>query len=290
MAGLVGAIQELVRRSDEFAGEVLAIFQPGEEGAGGAKLMIAENVLATTGSLPVASFGVHVLSYRESGMFYCRNGSVMAATSNFELVIRGRGGHAARPHQALDPITVAAMTVQGIQTLVAQRSSPGDPLVVTVGSLIAGTAPNVIPSRAVLLISLRATTMTRAHDAYETIVQISRGIAEAYGLSVDTTPMTELPPTISDGPSVELVQAVVSDLFGADQYRPMAFPEMISEDFSLFLEATGGAFVLVGAAEGPPPFEELPSNHSPDVLFDDSVVPKIAGFLSELAIRRLAQG
>jgi hippurate hydrolase len=179
--------------------------------------------------------------------------------------------------------------VQGIQTLVAQRSSPGDPLVVTVGSLIAGTAPNVIPSRAVLLISLRATTMSRARDVYEMIVRISRGIAEAYGLSIEPTPMIELPPTISDGPSVDLVQAVVGDLFGADHYRSMAFPEMISEDFSLFLEQTGGAFVLVGAAEGDPPYEELPSNHSPDVLFDDAVVPKIGRFLSELAVRRLAQ-
>jgi amidohydrolase len=288
MAGLVGAIEELVRRRDELAGNVLAVFQPGEEGAGGAQLMLDENVLMTTGSLPVASFGVHVLSYYESGTFFCRAGSVMAATSNFELVIRGRGGHAARPHQALDPISVAAMTVLGIQTLVAQRSSPGDPLVVTVGSLVAGTAPNVIPNEAVLRVSLRASSVQRAQDVFEMIVSISRGIAEAYGLSVEATVTIVLPPTVSDAASVELVQGVVGDLFGPGTYHPMAFPEMISEDFSLFLEATGGAFALVGAADGEPPYEELPTNHSPDVRFDDAVVPKIARFLSELAIRRLA--
>lgn len=289
MAGLVGAIEKLVRRRDEMTGNVLAVFQPGEEGAGGAKLLIDEDVLLTTGSRPVASFGVHVLSYYESGVFFCRAGSVMAATSNFEVVIRGRGGHAARPHQALDPISVAAMAVQGIQTLVAQRSSPVDPLVVTVGSLVAGTAPNVIPNEAVLRVSLRASSLKRAKDTFELIVNISRGIAEAYGLSVVAAPIITLPPTVSDAPSVDLVREVIGDLFGPDAYQAMGFPEMISEDFSLFLEQTGGAFVLVGAADGEPPYEELPSNHSPEVRFDDKVVPKIASFLSELAIRRLAQ-
>lgn len=290
MSGLVGAIEELVARRDEFAGEVLAVFQPGEEGADGAKVMIEDGVLETTGSLPIASYGVHVLSYYQSGTFHCRDGAVMAATTNFDLEILGRGGHAARPHQALDPVTVAAMVVQGIQTLVAQRSSPNDPLVVTVGSLVAGTAPNVIPDRALLRISLRATTLDRAHSTYDTIVAISRGIAEAYGLSVEASISVELPPTIGDAASVELARSTVADLYGADSFRTLAFPEMISEDFSLFLERTGGAFILVGAAVGEPPYDELPTNHSPDVRFNDAVVPKIAGFLAELAIRRLAQG
>jgi amidohydrolase len=290
MAGLVGAIDELVRRRSELQGDVLAIFQPGEEGAGGAELMIREDILSTTGSKPVASFGVHVLSYHPSGVFYCRPGSVMAATSNFEIVIHGRGGHAARPHHALDPVTVAAMTVMGIQTLVAQRSEPGDPLVVTVGSVNAGTAVNVIPSSAQLLVSLRATTSARALSTLDQIVGISRGIAEAYGLSVDSSHLIDLPSTVSDPAGAALVEAVVTDLFGADKYSLLAYPEMISEDFSLFLEETGGAFVLVGAAFEDRPARELPSNHSPDVRFDDSVVPKIASFLSEVAIRRLAAG
>ena len=146
------------------------------------------------------------------------------------------------------PVSVAAMTVQGIQTLVAQRSSPGDPLVVTVGSLVAGSAPNVIPDEAVLLISLRATTMARARDAHELIVGISRGMAKAYGLSVEAALIAELPPTVSDAPSVELAQAVVTDLFGPDAYRPMTLPEMISEDFSLFLSEPKMRQLLASAA------------------------------------------
>lgn len=290
MAGLVGAVRELAGRRDELAGQVLAVFQPGEEGAGGAQLLIDEGVLMTTGSPPVASFGVHVLSYYRSGTFHCRVGPVMAATVNFELTIHGKGGHAARPHQALDPVTIAAMTVQGIQTLVAQRSSPAEPLIVTVGSIRAGAAPNVISDRAVLLISLRATTIERAREAYQTIVTISRGISEAYGLTVHDRSVVELPSTISDRDGVALVEDVVADLFGSESYTPMGFPEMISEDFSLFLDRTGGAFALVGAAVGEPPYDQLPANHSPRVRFDDGVVPKIAAFLAELAVRRLEQG
>lgn len=286
MAALVGAIHELHERREEFDGDVLAIFQPGEEGAGGAELMIAEDVLLTTGRRPLASYAVHVLSFAESGTFYCREGAVMGATINFDLEILGRGGHAARPHSALDPISTAALIVQGIQTFVAQRSSPADPIVVTVGSLRAGTVANVIPNNALLKVSLRATSSETARDAYRRIATIGTAIAEAYGLRMKTEIGPDLGPTVSDKDGADLVRRTVVDLLGAERYKDLSHPEMISEDFSLFLEETGGAFVLVGAAVDDPP-HLLPTNHSPEARFDDSVVPKIASVLAELAIRRL---
>ena len=178
MAGLVGAVHELQRRRDEFRGDVLAVFQPGEEGAGGAELMISEKTHLITGQKPIASFGVHVLSYVESGTFLCREGEVMGAAMLFELELIGRGGHAARPHTALDPVSTAALVVQAIQTFVAQNSSPGDPIVVTVGSITAGTAANVIPSRALLKVSLRTTSHDKARRSYEKIRVIATSIAE----------------------------------------------------------------------------------------------------------------
>jgi len=288
MAGLVGAIYELHGRRDEFPGDVLTIFQPGEEGAGGAALMIAEEVLKTTGQRPVASYGVHVLSFTEAGSFACRAGSVMGATIIFDLEIQGRGGHAARPHTARDPISTAALVVQGIQTFVTQNSSPADPIVVTVGSLRAGTAANVIPDTALLKVSLRATNSETARDAYRRIAGIASAIAEAYGLRVKADVSIDLAPTVSDRAGAELVREVVTDLYGGERYRELAVPEMISEDFALFLEETGGAFVLVGAAVDDPP-HLLPSNHSARARFDDSVVPEVSGLLAELAVRTLNQ-
>jgi len=286
MAGLVGAIHELHGRRDEIEGDVLAVFQPGEEGAGGAELMISEDVLLTTGSRPVASFGVHVLSFAKAGTFYCREGAVMGATVNFDLRVLGRGGHAARPHAALDPITTAALIVQAIQTFVAQNSSPGDPIVVTVGSIRAGTAANVIPNDALLQVSLRATSSETARAAYGRIAALGAAIAEAYGLRLTSVVGPDLGPTVSDEHGAELVRRTVADLFGADRYEELKHPEMIAEDFSLFLEETGGAFVLVGAADGDVR-PTLPTNHSPEACFDDSVVPDIGHLLAELAIRRL---
>ncbi|MDG4788070.1 M20 family metallopeptidase [Micromonospora sp. WMMD1102] len=288
MAALVGAVHELHRRRDEYQGDVLAVFQPGEEGAGGAALMIAEKVLLTTGQRPLASYGVHVLSFTEPGIFACRVGAVMGATIIFDLEIQGRGGHAARPYAARDPISTAALIVQGIQTFVTQHSSPADPIVVTVGSLCAGTVANVIPDNAVLKVSLRATSSETARDAYQKIVGIGTAIVEAYGLRIKADVKVDLAPTISAPDATELVRQTVTDLYGAERYRDLVVPEMISEDFSLFLEQTGGAFVLVGAAVEESP-HLLPSNHSARARFDDTVVPDIAGLLAELAIRRLRQ-
>lgn len=286
MAGLVGAVHELHGRREEFAGDVLAVFQAGEEGAGGAELMIADDVLLTTGQRPIASYGVHVLSFAEPGMFYCREGAVMGATVIFDLKVLGRGGHAARPHTALNPIATAALIVQGIQTFVAQNSSPADPIVVTVGSLQAGTVANVIPDLAVLKVSLRATSSQTAHSAYGKIVAIGTAIAEAYGLSLKAEVGPDLGPTVSDRNGAELVRQSVTEFYGAQRYKELTHPEMISEDFSLFLEQTGGAFVLVGAAADEPAHLQ-PTNHSPEARFDDSVIPDIAHLLAELAIRRL---
>ncbi|SEE68705.1 M20 metallopeptidase family protein [Jiangella alba] len=286
MAGLVGAVHLLHERRAEFHGDVLAVFQPGEEGAGGAEVMIGEKTHLLTGQKPVASYGLHVLSFVESGTFLCREGAVMGAAMLFELELLGRGGHAARPHTALDPISTAALVVQAIQTFVAQNSAPGDPIVVTVGSIAAGTAANVIPSRALLKVSLRAASHETVRAAYEKIRGIATAIAGSYGLGLRAEVGPDLGPTVTGAEGAALVRSTVTTLFGAGRYDELVVPEMISEDFSLFLEETGGAFVLVGAAVGDVS-QPLPTNHSPEARFDDSVVPDMSSLLAELAIARL---
>lgn len=286
MAGLVGAVHQLHERRAEFRGDVLAVFQPGEEGAGGAELMISEKTHLLTGQKPIASYGLHVLSFVEPGTFLCREGAVMGAVMLFELELLGRGGHAARPHTALDPVSTAALVVQAIQTFVAQNSSPGDPIVVTVGSITAGTAANVIPSRALLKVSLRAASHQTARAAYEKVRGIATAIAESYGLRLRAEVGPDVGPTVTDAEDAALVRSTVTGLFGAGRYRELVLPEMIAEDFSLFLTETGGGFVLVGAAVGDPS-HSLPANHSPEARFDDSVVPDMSSLLAELAIGRL---
>lgn len=285
-SALVGAVHELYAGRDDFAGDVLAVFQPGEEGAGGAALMLSEDVLMTTGRRPVASFGLHVLSFAPAGMFYCREGAVMGAAIVFEFEVIGRGGHGAHPHAARDPVSTAAMIVQAIQTYVAQNSSPADPVVITVGSIQVGTAANVIPDAGIIRGSLRATSLKRAQQVCASIQLLVSHIAEAYGLSVKALIGPELGPTVSDKDGAALVEESVRRLFGPERYEELKVPEMISEDFTLFLQRTGGAFVLVGAADGAGT-SRIPTNHSAEARFDDAVVPDMASLLVKLAIARL---
>ncbi|MGP3534256.1 M20 metallopeptidase family protein [Microbacterium sp. RD1] len=285
MAALVGAIRLLCARRDDIEGTVLAIFQPGEEGHGGAARMIADGVLETTGSRPVASYGIHVFSFLQSGVFLCRPGAVMGTTVNFRLSVVGRGGHAARPHTARNPILPAALIVQAVQNLVTQNSTSADPLIATIGSFQAGDAPNVITDRAVLGVSLRALSVDRITAVRDDLVRIAEGIAGSFDMSVSLDEGPLMPPTVSDPFDARLVEDVVTDVLGPRAFRPLEQPEMIAEDFSLFLEETGGAFLFVGAGS-----EEsgVAPNHSSRAVYDDAVVPDASRVLAELAVRRLA--
>ncbi|MCU1438448.1 MAG: Hippurate hydrolase [Naasia sp.] len=286
MAALVGAVRLLCARREVLAGTVVAVFQPGEEGHGGAEAMIGEGLLALTGQAPVASYGVHVFSFLQSGVFLCRNGVVLGSAVNLALDLVGTGGHAARPHVARNPILVGSLVVQAIQAYATQTTSPGDPVVVTVASFQSGDAANVIPERALLRVSIRATTTERVAEVEARINSLARSIALAFSMTVITSRGALMPPTISDPEGARLVREVVTDLFGPERFQELVHPEMVSEDFSYVLDVTGGAFVFVGARGDA---DQPESNHSPRVVFDDGVIDDIARLLAELATRRLAQ-
>jgi amidohydrolase len=287
MAALVGAVRLLCSRKEELEGTVIAVFQPGEEGYGGAEAMLAEGVLGIVDEPPVASYGIHVFSFLPAGEFACRDGVVMAATMNFDIEIVGSGGHAARPHAAQNPIITGSLIVQGIQSYVAQKTQPSAPIVATVGAFVGGSAANVIPDRAVLRVSVRALTAESVREVFTEVTSLAASIAAGYRLNtiVEAGPM--MVPTISSAQDSELVREVVVESFGTTRYRELVFPEMIAEDFSQFLNTTGGAFVFLGAAISDRPLAELASNHSPMAEFDDGVLLDAALFLSELATRRL---
>jgi amidohydrolase len=286
LASLVGALRLLSARREHLAGSVVAMFQPGEEGHGGAEAMLREGVLDATGERPVASYGLHVFSFLDSGVFFCRGGAVMGGILNLELRFVGRGGHAARPATARNPILVASLAVQAIQSYATQTSTPADPIVATVGAFLAGDAANVIPDVATLRLSIRGGTSERVVEVEAGIVELSRSLAAGFGVTVEAEPGARFPPTRSDVAESERVRAVVSELFGADRFVELAQPEMIAEDFSHVLDATGGAFVFVGARGG---VEQPESNHSPRARFDDSVVPDAARMLAALAESRLTE-
>jgi amidohydrolase len=183
-AMLVGAAQLLAGQRDALAGQVRFMFQPGEEGYFGALRMIEEGLL--DGEPPVAgAFALHVEPRLPVGCVATRPGVLLASTDDFELVFRGRGGHASMPHDAQDPIPVACEFVTAAQTWISRRIHVFEPVVLTVAQIEAGTTTNVIPERAVLRGTLRSVSTDSRERAREGLRQLAEGIAAAHGLSAE---------------------------------------------------------------------------------------------------------
>ncbi|WP_030162524.1 MULTISPECIES: M20 family metallopeptidase [unclassified Glycomyces] len=286
-AGLVGAARLLAAHKDELAGDIVFMFQPGEEGSDGAGHMIAEGVLEAAGRKVEAAYGLHVISDMvPRGVFTTRPGPMMAASSGLFVNVVGKGGHGSRPQAALDPIPVAAEIVTALQTLVTRRFSVFEPIVITVGTFHAGTRHNIIPDNA----KFEATVRTFSEEALAQVekesVKLAEDIAAAHGLKAEVRFDREYPATINDANEAAFVAETVKDLFGEERYAQMPEPVMGSEDFSRVLEAVPGSYMFYGATIKEDP-NEAASNHSPRAAFDDAILADGAALLAELAVRRL---
>ncbi|WP_410632673.1 M20 metallopeptidase family protein [Amycolatopsis sp. cmx-4-83] len=285
-AGLVGAARLLAARKDDLPGDVVFMFQPGEEGWDGAGHMIEEGVLTASGKHVDAAYGLHVsASSYAKGHFVARPGTLMAASGALAVRVLGSGGHGSSPHDALDPIPAACEMVTALQTMVTRTFDVFDPVVVTVGTFHAGTRRNIIPDDAAFEATLRSFSPEVAARVGERAVQVCRGIAQAHGLDVEVTYEPEYPATVNDAAAYDFVADTIRDVFGEERFTEMADPITGSEDFSRVLERVPGAYLFLGACPGDP--ESSPDNHSPRARFDDGVLGDGAALLAELAVRRL---
>ncbi|WP_103351718.1 M20 family metallopeptidase [Amycolatopsis sp. CA-128772] len=286
-AGLVGAARLLAARRQDLPGDVVFMFQPGEEGWDGAGHMIEEGVLTASGRPVDAAYGLHVsaASYAK-GHFVARPGTLMAASGALAVRVVGDGGHGSSPHDARDPIPAACEMVTALQTMVTRTFDVFDPVVITVGSFHAGTRRNIIPDDAVFEATLRSFSPEVAARVGERAVQVCRGIAQAHGLDVEVSYEPEYPATVNDAGAYAFVADTIRDVFGEERFTEMADPITGSEDFSRVLERVPGAYLFLGACPADP--ATAPDNHSPRARFDDSVLGDGAALLAELAVRRLA--
>ncbi len=285
-AGLVGAAVLLSGRRAELPGDVVFMFQPGEEGDDGAAAMVAEGVLDAAGPRVAAAYGLHVFSgLLPRGTFATRGGPLMAASSALEVTVHGVGGHASRPHNAADPIVVAAEIVVALQTMVTRQFDVFDPVVVTVGMFRGGTRGNVISDAADLEGTLRAFSQESLARLQERVVRLCTQLAAAHGLTADVTFTSGYPVTVNDAEHADFALEVAGSQFGPDRAVRLPDPIMGSEDFSRVLAEVPGAFVFLGAGFGDP--ATAPMNHSAQARFDDSLLPDAARLLAELAWQRL---
>lgn len=290
MAVLVGAARLLSDVRETLPGNVIFMFQPGEEGPGGAEPMIAEGLLDAAGDRPIAAYTLHVLSSADrNGLITTRRGAFMASSDTLRVIVRGTGGHGSTPHRAKDPIPAACEMVIAMETWVTRNIDVFDPVVVTVGRFASGTVDNVIPANASFDATVRSFSPEAREKVAAGLVQVIRGIAAAHGLGVDHEYERGYPVTVNNHDEAEFAAATAIDVFGEDRFAWMANPNAGSEDFSYVLEQVPGAYLNLGTCPADQDPDTVPTNHSPYAIYDDALVPDGAVLLSELAYRRLTR-
>ena len=287
-AALVGAARLLSAHRDRLRGDVVLMFQPGEEGWDGAGVMIEEGVLDAAGPRVDAAFGMHVFSSMlPQGRFTSRAGTMLSASHGLSVTVRGEGGHGSAPHRSRDPITATAAMITALQTMVTRRFDIFDPVVITVGVIEGGTKRNIIPDVARFEATVRRFSEDSATRLREAIDETLRGVALAHGVTVTYEFADEYPLTVNTAAEVDFGAGVVREVLGDDRYEPMVAPIAGSEDFSRVIAAVPGAFIGLGALLPGLDPASAPNNHSPRADFDPSVLPDAATIYAELAVRRL---
>jgi hippurate hydrolase len=287
-AMLVGAARALCARRELLPGTVVFMFQPGEEGYHGARFMIEDGLLddVLPGRRPDAAFALHIWPTGKRGSVIGRSGPLLASADTLRATITGRGGHAAMPHDSLDPIPVACEIVMALQTLIARTVSVADPAVLSITKISAGTAHNIVPGSAELLGTLRTlseATRSRLHAAFTRIVE---NIAAAHGLSGEAQVDTGYPPTVNDGRATELVRSIT----GEEDWVELTSPIMGAEDFSYVLREIPGAMTFIGVApEGSEP-ESQPPLHNTRMIIEEQVMAKGVALHCAFAERFLENG
>jgi amidohydrolase len=287
VAGLVGAARILHELLDELEGDVVFMFQPGEEGPGGAKPMIEEGLLDAAGTRLDAAYALHVYSSKHPlGTWFGRPGRHMAAADKLTVRVVGEGGHGSQPFRAKDPIPVACEIVVALQTLVTRQFNVFDPVVITVGRFVAGTKANIIPDDAVFEATVRSLSEGARAEVIRRVELLAASLAAGHGLRAEFEHLPGYPVTINDEAEYAFAMDTIIALFGRERYTNQGSPKMGSEDFSFIGQLVPSAYVNISACPVED-FASAPDNHSPRADFDDSVVPDAAALLAELALRRL---
>ncbi|MFI6638650.1 M20 family metallopeptidase [Streptomyces sp. NPDC050504] len=287
---LAGAARLLAAHRDRLAGDVVFMFQPGEEGFDGARHMVEQGVLDASGRRADAAYAIHVLSAGFAhGQFAVRPGPALAASNGLHVTVRGAGGHGSMPHRAKDPVQAACEMVTSLQAWITRTFDIFDPVVLTVGVFQAGTQSNVIPDTASFRATVRCFSERSLALLREGTVRVCRGIADAYGVEVDAEFVEVYPVTVNDAAEAAFVSRTVAELFGGERSLAMPQPLSGSEDFSRVLDEVPGAMLFLGATPPDADHDTAPNNHSPLAVFDDAVLADGTALYARLAADRLAR-
>lgn len=289
VAMLLAAAQHFAKHRN-FDGTVYLIFQPAEEGGGGARVMIEDGLFE---QFPMqAVYGMHNWPGMPVGTFAVSPGPVMASTSEFKITLRGKGGHAALPHTGIDPVPIACGMVQTFQTIISRNKKPVDAGVISVTMIHAGEATNVVPDS----VELQGTVRTFTVEVLDLIEKRMRQIAEHTCAAHDATCEFEFvrnyPPTINSPAEAEFARKVMATIVGEERVLAQE-PTMGAEDFAYMLQAKPGAYCFIANGDGA--HREMGHGggpcmlHNPSYDFNDDLIPLGATYWVKLAQEWLAQ-
>jgi amidohydrolase len=273
---LLGAARYLAETRN-FDGTVYVIFQPAEEAGGGGNVMVQEGLFERFPMERV--FGMHNWPGAPEGTFWWREGPVMAATANIRATIIGKGAHGAMPHQGNDPIVIASQIVSALQSVVARNVEPVEAGVITIGHIQGGDTWNVIPESVMLRGTARWFRPEVGDLLERKFLEISTGIAAAFGAKAEARFERAYPATVNEPESTRLTLPAARAVAGEARVQHMPKPTMGGEDFSFMLEAKAGSYIMLGAGRS----DSDPQVHHPRYDFNDAVLPIGASYWATLA-------
>jgi hippurate hydrolase len=271
-----------------FDGTVHLIFQPAEEGGGGARAMIRDGLFER---FPMeAMFGIHNWPGLPLGQFAIRSGPVFASSNDFSITIRGRGAHAAMPHNGIDPIPAACQMVQAFQSIISRNRPPLEGAVISVTMIRAGEATNVIPESCELRGTVRTFTIELLDMIEERMRRITKATCEAFATSCEFEFRRNYPPTVNHARETAFTREVLGELVGADNVAEFE-PTMGAEDFSYFLQEKPGCYFVIGNGDGTHRSAGHGGGpcmlHNPSYDFNDELIPLGGSMWVRLAERWL---
>lgn len=292
MAIGIGAAHLIATHKDKLKGDVVIWFQPGEEGHGGADIMLEEGMHMISGSKPIAAYGIHVTSsWQAPYSFGGKSGALMASASDMLVTFKGRGGHGSSPWMAKDPNSPMIEAMAALQTMVTKRFSAFDPVVVNIGWINAGDphTTNVIPEAASFGATVRTFSPGNLALVQKYAGELLDGIAKAFDVEVEYR-IGEHPTEVvmNDDAATERVRRVVAETFGASRWVEWPHPIAGAEDFGSIVREIPGAFIFLGASDQPD-WQNSAPNHSNHATFDDGVLPDGAALLAGLAFEVLEE-
>jgi amidohydrolase len=276
-AMLLGAARYLAETRN-FDGTIAVIFQPAEEGGGGGREMVEDGIMERFDISEV--FGMHNMPGIPLGQFAIREGGIMAGTDEFIIDIEGHGGHAAMPHLAVDPVIVSAHIITGLQTLVSRNVNPIRQAVLSVTTVNAGTAHNVIPRTSRLTGTVRTLDEDVRGQMEEGMKRLVPQLAQSFGASASVTYRRGYPVTVNAPAQTAFAASIASEIVGETNVDPNVDPTMGGEDFAYMLNARPGAYIFVGNGES----SDL---HTDTYDFNDEAIPFGVSFWARLAERAL---